>query len=75
MESGKNIKDAMLFNILSYISHALISGGNTAGVFEELYVFLSNPAAVNYIRNAMKRVRKRGSMIVQIGRASCRERV
>ncbi len=64
MESGKNIKDAMLFNVLSYISHALISGGNTAGVFEELHVFLSNPVAVSYIRNAMKRVRKRGSMIV-----------
>lgn len=64
MESGKNIKDAMLFNILSYISHALISGGNTAGVFEELHVFLSNPVAVSYIRNAMKRVRKRNSMIV-----------
>lgn len=64
MESGKNIKNAMLFNILSYISHALISGGNTAGVFEELHVFLSNPVAVSYIRNAMKRVRKRNSMIV-----------
>ena len=64
MESGKNFKDAMLFNILSYISHALISGGNTAGIFEELHVFLSNPMAVSYIRNAMKRVRKRNSMIV-----------
>jgi len=64
MEGGKNIKDAMLFNILSYISHALISGGNTAGIFEELHVFLSNPMAVSYIRNAMKRVRKRDSMIV-----------
>ena len=54
----------MLFNILSYISHALISGGNTAGIFEELHVFLSNPMAVAYIRNAMKRVRKRNSLIV-----------
>lgn len=64
MESGKNIKDAMLFNILSFISNALISGGNTAGIFEELHVFLSNPIAVSYIRNAMKRVRKRDSMVV-----------
>ena len=32
MEGGKNIKDAMLFNVLSYISHTLISGGNAAGV-------------------------------------------
>lgn len=55
MEGGKNIKDAMLFNVLSYISHTLISGGNAAGVFEELHVFLSNPTAVSYIRNAMKR--------------------
>ena len=64
MEGGKNIKDAMLFNVLSYISHTLISGGNAAGVFEELHVFLSNSTAVSYIRNAMKRVRKRNSMVV-----------
>ena len=64
MEGGKNIKDAMLFNVLSYISHALISGGNTAGIIDELHVFLSNPLAVSYIRNAMKRVRKRDSMVV-----------
>lgn len=64
MESGENIRNAMLFNILSYISHALIFGGNTAAIFEELHVFLSNPMAVSYIRNAMKRVRKRNSMIV-----------
>ena len=63
MEGGKNIKDAMLFNVLSYINHALIAGGNTAGVFEELHVFLSNPVAVSYIRSAMKRVRKRDSLI------------
>ena len=64
MESGENIRNAMLFNILSYISHALIFGGDTAAIFEELHVFLSNPMAVSYIRNAMKRVRKRNSMIV-----------
>ena len=46
MEGGKNIKDAMLFNVLSYISHALISGGNTAGIIDELHVFLSNPLDV-----------------------------
>lgn len=64
MESGENIRNAMLFNILSYISHALIFGGNTAAIFEELHVFLSNSMAVAYIRNAMKRVRKRNSLIV-----------
>ena len=64
MESGENIKNAMLFNILSYISHALIFGGNTAAIFEELHVFLSNSMAVAYIRNAMKRVRKRNSLII-----------
>ena len=61
--SGKNIKDALLFNTLSYISHALIAGGGTAGIFDELHIFLSNPIAVSYIRNAMKRVRKRESLV------------
>jgi hypothetical protein len=60
---GKNIKDALLFNTLSYISHALIAGGGTAGIFDELHIFLSNPIAVSYIRNAMKRVRKRESLV------------
>ena len=64
MESDASIKNAMLFNILSYMSDALLTKGNTAAFIDELYLFLSNLIAIEYIRNAMKRVRKKDSAMV-----------
>lgn len=54
----------MLFNILSYMTHKLLTIGNTAASIDELYLFLSNLTAIEYIRNAMKRVRKKESSII-----------
>jgi len=54
----------MLFNVLSYMTDALLSKGNTAAAIDELYLFLSNTVAVEYIRNAMKRVRKKDSAVI-----------
>lgn len=59
MDTNKRLKDAMLFNILSYMSDRLLGEGNTAASVDELYLFLTNMTAIEYIRNAMKRVRKR----------------
>ena len=64
MDSNKKLKDAMLFNILSYMTHKLLTIGNTAASIDELYLFLSNLTAIEYIRNAMKRVRKKDSSII-----------
>ncbi len=64
MESNKRLKDAMLFNILSYMSNKLLSEGNTAASIDELYLFLTNLTAIEYIRNAMKRVRKKDSSVI-----------
>lgn len=64
MDSNKKLKDAMLFNILSYMTHKLLTIGNTAASIDELYLFLSNLTAIEYIRNAMKRVRKKESSII-----------
>lgn len=64
MDSNKRLKDAMLFNILSYMSNQLLCIGNTAASIDELYLFLSNMTAIEYIRNAMKRVRKKDSSII-----------
>ncbi len=64
MEADISIKNAMLFNILSYMSDALLTKGNTAAFIDELHLFLSNMVAVEYIRNAMKRVRKKNSAVV-----------
>ena len=51
-------------NILSYMNHKLLTKGNTAASIDELYLFLSNLTAIEYIRNASKRVRKKDSSII-----------
>ena len=64
MDSNKRLKDTMLFNILSYMNHRLLMDGNTVASIDELYLFLSNLTAIEYIRNAEKRVRKKESNII-----------
>ncbi len=61
--SGK-LKDAMLFNVLSFMSNALLTKGNTVASLDEFYLFLSNLTTVEYVRNFMKRVRKKNSMMI-----------
>lgn len=63
-DASKNVKNALLFNVLSYMSDALLSKGNTVAAIDELYLFLSNLTAVEYIRNCMKRVRKKNSAVI-----------
>ena len=64
LEASKNIKNALLFNILSYMSNQLLTNGNTVAAIDEFYLFLSNKTAVEYIRNFSKRVRKKESAVV-----------
>lgn len=64
LNMDESIRNAMLFNILSYMSDALLKKGGTAAFIDELYLFLSNLTAIEYIRNAMKRVRKKDSAVV-----------
>ena len=64
LQASKNVKDAMLFNILSYMSDALLTNGHTAACIDELYLFLTNLTAVEYIRNFAKRVRKKDSAVI-----------
>ena len=64
LDTNKRLKDTMLFNILSFMSNQLLGKGNTAASIDELYLFLTNMTAIEYIRNAMKRVRKKDSSII-----------
>lgn len=64
LDTNKRLKDAMLFNILSFMSNQLLGQGKTAASIDELYLFLTNMTAIEYIRNAMKRVRKKDSSIL-----------
>ncbi len=62
--ASKNVRDAMLFNILSYMSDKLLTEGNTVAVLDELCIWLNNPTAIEYIRNCLKRVRKKESAMI-----------
>ena len=64
MDTNKRLKDTLLFNILSYMSNQLLGKGNTVAAIDELYLFLSNMTAIEYIRNGMKRVRKKESAFI-----------
>ena len=64
MDTNKRLKDTMLFNILSYMSGRLLGEGNTVASIDELYLFLTNLTAIEYIRNGKKRCRKKDSGII-----------
>ena len=64
MDTNHRLKDAMLFNVLSYMTNELLGKGNTVAAIDELYLFLTNMTAIEYIRNASKRVRKKDSSVI-----------
>ena len=64
LESSKNLRNAMLFNILTYMTNKLLVEGNTTAILDEFYLFLDNMVMVKYVRNFAKRVRKKDSAMV-----------
>lgn len=64
MDTNRRLKDAMLFNVLSYMTNELLGKGDTVAAIDELYLFLTNMTAIEYIRNASKRVRKKDSSVI-----------
>ena len=64
LQASRNVKNALLFNVLSYLSDKLLTEGNTAAGLDELYIWLSNLTAIEYIRNSLKRVRKKESSMI-----------
>lgn len=64
MDTNRRLKDCMLFNILSFMSNELLGKGNTVASVDELYLFLSNMTTIEYLRNCMKRVRKKDSSVI-----------
>ncbi len=64
LTAAKSLRNALLFNVLAYMSDRLLKAGNTVAALDELYLWLSNPVAIEYIRNCLKRVRKRDSALM-----------
>jgi len=64
LQASRSLKNALLFNVLSFMSNELLTEGNTAASLDEFYLFLTNLTAVEYVRNFMKRVRKKDSAVI-----------
>ena len=64
LQASRYVKNALLFNVLSYLSDKLLTEGSTAAGLDELYIWLSNLTAIEYIRNSLKRVRKKESSMI-----------
>jgi hypothetical protein len=64
MDTNRRLKDTLLFNILSFMSNQLLGRGGTAAAIDELYMYLTNLTAIEYIRNSCKRVRKKDSAMI-----------
>ena len=60
---AENLRDTILFTLLSYMSDQLLTAGDSVAAIDELYLWLSNPTVVTYIRNCLKRVRKKESAL------------
>ena len=64
LQANSKLRSALLFNVLSYLSDKLLTEGNTVATLDELYIWLSNMTTIEYIRNTLKRVRKKESAMI-----------
>lgn len=64
LSTNENLKNAMFFNIMSYMSHKFLTEGNATVVFDEFHEFLKNPIALSYARSFIKRGRKKDSDVI-----------
>ncbi len=64
IDTNKRLKKIRCCSIFCPMSNQLLGVGNTVAAIDETYLFLTNLTAIEYIRNAMKRVRKKESAMV-----------
>ena len=50
---AENLRNTLLFSLLSYMSDQLLTLGNSVAAIDELYLWLSDPTVITYIRNAL----------------------
>ena len=64
LTSNENVKNAMYFNVFSYMQHKFFTEGKTAVFLDELHEIIKSKIVVNYIRSFIKRGRKKDSNVV-----------
>lgn len=57
-------KEIKLILVLSYMNDQILGKGNSIAAIDEAYLFLYNRTAIEYIRNGMKRCRKKESAFI-----------
>ncbi len=64
LSTNQNLKNAMYFNILSYMANKFLTEGNTVASTDEFHEILKNPTALSYLRSFLKRGRKKNSNMI-----------
>lgn len=64
LETNENLKNAMYFNIFSFMQHKFFTAGNTVVIADELHEIIKSKIVVTYIRSFVKRGRKKNSDVV-----------
>lgn len=64
LSTNENLKNAMYFNIFSYMQHMFFTAGNTVVELDELHEIVKSSIVVLYIRSFIKRGRKKDSDVV-----------
>lgn len=64
LETNENLKNAMFFNIMSFMSHKFLTEGECVVMLDEFHEFLKNTVALSYVRSFVKRGRKRNSNVI-----------
>ena len=61
LNTNENLKNAMYFNIFSFMQHKYFSEGNTVVITDEIHEIVKSFIVVMYLRSFVKRGRKRNS--------------
>lgn len=64
LNTNENLKNAMYFNILSYMQNKFLVEGNTVVVVDELHELIRSLIVIMYLRSFIKRGRKKDSKII-----------
>ena len=64
LTTNENVKNAMYFNVFSYMQHKFFTEGKTAVFLDELHEIIKSQIVVNYIRSFIKRGRKKDSNVI-----------
>lgn len=64
LSTNENLKNAMYFNIFSFMQHKFFTEGNVVVITDELHEIIKSRIVVIYIRSFIKRGRKKNSDVI-----------